>query len=75
MCPTHHDLIDAAGSACLATPFCYLFIPDGLGAPVQVRAADLEARRPVVGADQFASETAELADLSDQGEPDRPVLY
>lgn len=80
---THHYLIDVVGGACLATAFFYLFMPDELRAPgggarstrSKYEQYDLEARRPVLGADEFASDTAESADLSDEGELDHPILY
>lgn len=78
---THHYLIDVVGGACLATAFFYLFMPDELRTPSGAHRArskyeqyDLEARRPVLGADEFASDTAESVDLSDEGEPDH-ILY
>ncbi|KAG6373540.1 PAP2-domain-containing protein [Boletus reticuloceps] len=80
---THHYLIDVVGGACLATAFFYLFMPNELRAPggsahggrSKYALYDLEARRPIVGADEFASDTAESADLSDEGELDHPILY
>ena len=77
---THHYLIDVVGGACLATACFYLFMPDELRAPggqggrSKYEQYDLEARRPV-GVDEFASDTAESADLSDEGEQDHPILY
>ena len=77
---THHYLIDVVGGACLATAFFYLFMPDELCAPgghggrSKYEQYDLEARRPV-GVDEFTSDTAESADLSDEGDQDHPILY
>ena len=74
---THHYLIDVVGGACLATAFFYLFMPDELRPAGRVRSKyeqyDLEARRPV--ADEFASDTAESMDLSDEGEGEHPIVY
>ncbi|KAH7886775.1 PAP2-domain-containing protein [Phlebopus sp. FC_14] len=73
---THHYLIDVVGGACLATAFFYFFMPDelrgpgGSGGRSKYEQYDLESRRAggSVGADDFASDTAESADLSDDGE-------
>lgn len=77
---THHYLIDVVGGACLATAFFYLFMPDELRTPghggrSKYEQYDLEARRPVPGLDEFASDTAESVDLSDEGDQDHPILY
>lgn len=78
---THHYLIDVVGGACLATAFFHLFMPDelctpgGHGGRSKYEQYDLEARRPDVGVDEFASDTAESVDLSDEGEQEHPILY
>ncbi|KAG9312561.1 PAP2-domain-containing protein [Chiua virens] len=77
---THHYLIDVVGGACLATAFFYLFMPDelrgkgGHGGRSKYEQYDLEARR-LVGMDEFASDTAESMDLSDEAEQDQLILY
>ncbi|KIJ67224.1 hypothetical protein HYDPIDRAFT_148707 [Hydnomerulius pinastri MD-312] len=79
---THHYLIDVVGGACMATAFFYLFMPDelrgngGQGGRSKYEQYDLEARRSrgLMGADEFASDTAESADLSDEGE-EESIMY
>lgn len=84
---THHYLIDVVGGACLATTFFYLFMPDELrgaggrgsaehgGARSKYERYDLESRRPggFMGLDDFASDTGESADLSDEVEEENIV--
>ncbi|KIJ06452.1 hypothetical protein PAXINDRAFT_103365 [Paxillus involutus ATCC 200175] len=79
---THHYLIDVVGGACMATAFFYLFMPDelhgsgGQGGKSKYEQYDLEARRPggLMGGDEFASDTAESADFSDEGEEEN-IMY
>ncbi|KAF9242821.1 PAP2-domain-containing protein [Melanogaster broomeanus] len=79
---THHYLIDVVGGACMATAFFYLFMPDelrgpgGQGGRSKYEQYDLEARRSggLMGGDEFASDTAESADLSDEGE-EESIFY
>ncbi|KAH7922430.1 PAP2-domain-containing protein [Leucogyrophana mollusca] len=78
---THHYLIDVVGGACLATAFFYLLMPDELsaGGAASPRSKyeryDLESRRAgMMGQDEFASDTAESADLSDEGEEEN-IMY
>ncbi|KAL4072011.1 hypothetical protein V8B97DRAFT_1451440 [Scleroderma yunnanense] len=79
---THHYLIDVVGGACLATAFFYMFMPDELhgqrrwasndhtGVRSKYERYDLESRRSggLMGVDEFASDTGESVDLSDEGE-------
>ena len=79
---THHYLIDVVGGACMATAFFYLFMPDELldprkwssgeyaGTGSKYERYDLESRRSggLMGIDEFASDTGESLDLSDEGE-------
>ncbi|KAH7914918.1 PAP2-domain-containing protein [Hygrophoropsis aurantiaca] len=78
---THHYLIDVVGGACLATAFFYLLMPDelsagGAGAPRnKYEQYDLENRRGgLAGHDEFASDTAESADFSDDAE-EESIMY
>ncbi|KAI6012248.1 PAP2-domain-containing protein [Pisolithus marmoratus] len=84
---THHYLIDVVGGACLATTFFHLFMPDELRTAggwgvteygvsrSKYERYDLENRRPrgFMGLDDFASDTAESADLSDEIEEENIV--